>query len=71
MGYYYKDKYSSLLSFDNNEGKTTSFYPEGIIIINNEEMDLDFADFVQTQAVNNILERQKKTVKGIYIWVLL
>ena len=40
MGYYYKDKYSSLLSFDNNEGKTTSFYPEGIIIINNEEIDL-------------------------------
>jgi hypothetical protein len=56
MGYYYKDKYSSLLSFDNNEGKTTSFYPEGIIIINNEEMDLDFADYVQTQVVNNILE---------------
>lgn len=64
MGYYYNDIYSSLLTFDNTNDTNfdtdestndLTFYPDGIIIINNETIELDFTDFIQTRVMNNIL----------------
>lgn len=57
MGFYYKNKYDTVLNFDNKGGgiSDASFYSEGIQLINNENIVFDFTDYIQSYSVGDIL----------------
>jgi hypothetical protein len=55
MGYYYNDKYSSILDFNNSEDKDY-LYQKGIILINNENTVFDFSNYTQNREMNAIIK---------------
>jgi hypothetical protein len=55
MGYYYNDKYSSILDFNNSEDKDY-LYQKGIILINNENTVFDFSNYTQHREMNAIIK---------------
>jgi hypothetical protein len=56
MGFYYKNNYDTVLTFNNKSGESdSSFYSEGIELINNEPVTFDFSDYVQNYSVGDIL----------------
>lgn len=58
MGYYYNDKYSSILDFNNDKGKDY-LYQKGIILINNENTIFDFSNYTQNREMNAIIKENK------------
>lgn len=61
MGYYYNDKYSTILDFDNTK-KVNNFYQNGIILVNNEDTIFDFSNYIQDIAINNILKEDNPDI---------